>query len=400
MSSENILNFSDAGIGWNLVMNIVSGVLLLSVCLLIDYRVFTLVIHKFKSSNVKQLRPPIDVDDDVKAETDKVKSMSNQQIKNSSLVLRGLTKFYQNVLAVNQLHLAVDSSECFGLLGVNGAGKTSTFKMMVGDELISSGDAWIKGSNLKTHAEKVQKSYCPQFDALMLDLSGRETLEIFCLIRGIPRFEIPNVIDKLSSELGFQRYLDKKAKVYSGGNKRKLSTAIALLGNPVIIFLDEPTTGIDPAAKRKLWDIVNETRKSGKAVVLTSHSMEEAEALCTRLAIMVDGQFKCLGNAQHLKNKFAKGFVLIIKIDRDVDAELLAHVKNRVLQSFPSALFKERFMKLMTFHVTDDSLKWSEAFASMTEIRNELPISDFTLSQMSLEQVFIFFVKHSQKISE
>lgn len=393
------MNFSETGIGWNLLLNTISGVLMLSLCLLIDYRVFTLITHKFKSRNVRQLSEPNDVDDDVKAESDKVKRMSNQQINDSRLVLRGLTKFYQDILAVNQLHLAVNAYECFGLLGVNGAGKTSTFKMMVGDELISSGDAWIKGSNLKTHAENVQKSYCPQFDALLFDLTGRENLNIFCLIRGIPRRDIPSIIEKLSSELGFHKYLDKKAKVYSGGNKRKLSTAIALLGDPSIIFLDEPTTGIDPAAKRKLWDIVNETRKLGKAVVLTSHSMEEAEALCTRLAVMVDGQFKCLGNPQHLKNKFAKGFVLVIKINDD-DDKLMTNVTNRVVESFPSAVLKERFMQLMTFHVTDDSLKWSEAFANMTKIRNELPISDFTLSQMSLEQVFIFFVKHSKKISE
>lgn len=371
--------------------------------------------YKLKKETLKP--PPIrsDIDDDVKNEIDKVKALTTPQIEQRNLVLRGITKFYDKLLAVNQIHLEVDSSECFGLIGVNvklsnnqiqsnfesfsfsqGAGKTTTFKMMIGDERISSGDAWMRGVSMKQHTEKVLKSYCPQFDALLLDLTGRESLKIFSLLRGIPRSEIGDIINKLSTQLDFKQHLDKKAKAYSGGNKRKLSTAIALLGEPFIIFLDEPSTGMDPKAKRKLWDIVNKTRNDGKSVILTSHSMEECEALCTRLAIMVDGEFKCLGSVQHLKNKFAKGFTLTIRMEREDDQALLDEVKQRVSHEFPSAVLKEQFLKLLTFHINDANFRWSQAFAVMTNMKSEVAISDFVLSQMSLEQVFLFFSRNAE----
>lgn len=143
----------------------------------------------------------------------------------------------------------------------------------------------MQGISLKTNMKEVHKriGYCPQFDALIDDLTGRETLRLFALSRGIPRFKLEDVIKKLSTDLNFAKHLDKLVRAYSGGNKRKLSTAVALLGNPVIIYLDEPTTGMDPGAKRNLWDVMCNVRDSGKTIVLTSHSMEECEALCTRL---------------------------------------------------------------------------------------------------------------------
>jgi ATP-binding cassette, subfamily A (ABC1), member 3 len=251
------------------------------------------------------------------------------------------------------------------MLGVNGAGKTSTFKMLTGDETISSGEAWVDGISIKTNMNKVHQriGYCPQFDALIDDLTGRETLKIFALLRGVPRSEIARVSLQLADELNFTKHLDKLTKAYSGGNKRKLSTALALIGDPSVVYLDEPTSGMvrssstitiefcvnfiqfqDVGARRQLWNMVIKARNAGKSVVLTSHSMEECEALCTRLAIMVNGEFKCLGSTQHLKNKFSKGFFLTIKIGSENRAEDLiekiANVKQFVSQNFSSAVLK------------------------------------------------------------
>lgn len=370
-----------------------SGLLFLSICLMIDFRVFESFKYKFTSQSPPLLTRNDYIDDDVQAEIDRVKNLTTSQIADSNLVLKGLTKYYSKFLAVNQIYLDVDSSECFGLIGINGAGKTSTFKMMIGDEFISHGDVWMRGLSIKNHGDKLPKSYCPQFDALLMDLTGRELLKIFSLIRGIPRGEIANQIEKLSMELDFHKHLDKKAKVYSGGNKRKLSAAISLLGDPNLIFLDEPSTGMDPKAKRKLWDAVNKARNAGKSVILTSHSMDECEALCTRLAIMVDGEFKCLGSVQHLKNKFAKGFILTIKMKQENDVDLSV-VKQQVELSFPSATVKEEHSKLLTFHIIDVNFKWSHAFGVMIRMKEDIEgMSDFILSQMSLEQVFLFFSK-------
>lgn len=180
---------------------------------------------------------------------------------------------------------------------------------MTGDENISYGEAWVKGISLKTNMTRVhqQIGYCPQFDALIEDLTGREILRMFCLIRGVKHTNINSLSLKLANELNFIKHIDKKVSEYSGGNKRKLSTAVALIGNPSVVYLDEPTTGMDPGAKRQLWNMICKIRESGKTIILTSHSMEECEALCTKLAIMVNGEFKCIGSTQYLKNKFSKG---------------------------------------------------------------------------------------------
>lgn len=191
--------------------------------------------------------------------------------------------------------------------------------MLTGDEKISSGEAWLRGISLKSNMNRVHKAigYCPQFDALLEDLTGRQTLSMFCLLRGVPRGQVTALMMRLANDLNFLQHLDKNVSEYSGGNKRKLSTAIALIGNPVVIYLDEPTTGMDPGAKRHLWNLISKVRTSGKSVVLTSHSMEECEALCTRLAIMVNGEFKCLGSTQYLKNKFSYGYTLSVKVLRN-----------------------------------------------------------------------------------
>ncbi|KAG5670264.1 hypothetical protein PVAND_000541 [Polypedilum vanderplanki] len=200
--------------------------------------------------------------------------------QNYNLVMKNVSKYYGDFLAVNQLCIGIGSGECFGLLGMNGAGKTSSFKMLTGDVKISNGEAYVQGISLKMNMKEVHEriGYCPQFDALIDDLTGRETLKLFALSRGIPKYK-----------------LNEQVKAYSGGNKRKLSTAVALLGNPVIVYLDEPTTGMDVGSKRNLWDVMCNVRNAGKTIVLTTHSMEEVEALCTRLAIMVKWSVQVFG---------------------------------------------------------------------------------------------------------
>uniref|UniRef100_A0A182UD52 ABC transporter domain-containing protein n=1 Tax=Anopheles melas TaxID=34690 RepID=A0A182UD52_9DIPT len=339
-------------------------------------------------------------DDDVLEEKRRVKSLSDGELANKNLVASDLTKYYGKFLAVNQLSVSVEGSECFGLLGVNGAGKTSTFKMLTGDENISAGEAWVKGISLKSNLNQVHKviGYCPQFDALLEDLTGRETMKIFALLRGIPQQEIALETVRLAEELNFMKHIDKRVKEYSGGNKRKLSTALALLANPAVVYLDEPTTGMDPGAKRHLWNVIINVKKAGKSIVLTSHSMEECEALCTRLAIMVNGEFKCIGSTQHLKNKFSKGYFLTIKLNRTGDGSTANDepVRQFVAQNFAQAVLKEEYHDSLTYHITQSELKWSSMFGLMEEAKRTLDIEDYALGQTSLEQVFLFFTKYQR----
>merc|ERR1719483_315875 len=176
--------------------------------------------------------------------------------------------------------------------------------------------------------------YCPQFDALDPLLTGREHLEFYARVRGISPREVKSVAGWAISRLGLTRWADRISSSYSGGNKRKLSTAIALIGNPPIIFLDEPTTGMDPKARRFLWNCINSIVRAGRSVILTSHSMEECEALCSRLAIMVNGSFKCLGSTQHLKNRFGNGYTVILRVSGDNPD--MSPVERFMMETFPS----------------------------------------------------------------
>ncbi|KAL1402783.1 hypothetical protein pipiens_019647 [Culex pipiens pipiens] len=299
------------------------------------------------------------------------------------------------------MSVSVEHSQCFGLLGVNGAGKTSTFKMLTGDEDISSGDAWVNGISLRTDMTTVhqQIGYCPQFDALIDDLTGRETLMIFALLRGIPKDEVSMVGLRLAEDLNFMKHIDKRTKQYSGGNKRKLSTALALMGRPTVVYLDEPTTGMDPGAKRQLWDVVCKERSAGKSIVLTSHSMEECEALCTKLAIMVNGEFKCIGSTQHLKNKFSNGYYLTVKLKKkttESGPDKVAEIKNYIVAKIPEAELKEEYMESLTYQIPKTDIRWSTMFGIMEQAKRELDIEDYVLGQTSLEQVFLSFTKYQR----
>ncbi|VFV28390.1 low quality protein: atp-binding [Lynx pardinus] len=291
---------------------------------------------------------PVEDDVDVASERQRV---LRGDADNDMVKIENLTKVYKSrkigrILAVDRLCLGVRPGECFGLLGVNGAGKTSTFKMLTGDESTTGGEAFVNGHSVLKELLQVQQSlgYCPQFDALFDELTAREHLQLYTRLRGIPWKDEARVVKWALEKLELSKYADKPAGTYSGGNKRKLSTAIALIGYPAFIFLDEPTTGMDPKARRFLWNLILDLIKTGRSVVLTSHSMEECEALCTRLAIMVNGRLRCLGSIQHLKNRLFRARpaptelrALVADEPEDLDTEdegLISFEEERAQLSF------------------------------------------------------------------
>ncbi|KAJ6625434.1 hypothetical protein lerEdw1_014788, partial [Lerista edwardsae] len=285
--------------------------------------------------------PVLPEDRDVADERKKVLESPSSSLSslNSPLVIKELTKVYSSRdshLAVDRISLAVNKGECFGLLGFNGAGKTTTFKMLTGDESITSGDAYVDGHSILANIKKVQQriGYCPQFDALLDHMTGRETLSMYARLRGIPERYIGSCVENMLRGLLLEPHADKlwwqqaKTECRDCPDRRP----------PPVIFLDEPSTGMDPVARRLLWDAVTRTRECGKSIIITSHSMEECEALCTRLAIMVNGQFKCLGSPQHLKSKFGSGYTLLAKTHSEEEDNLQAF-KAFVEKTFPGASF-------------------------------------------------------------
>lgn len=239
------MNFDEYGLGTGILFTYFTAIFYFTILFLIDLKILSNLKYKLFPSKVTPKSPP-NVDEDVRDENQNVRNTPIQQLLDQNvLVLKDLTKNYKSFTAVNGLNLTVKSSECFGLLGVNGAGKTTTFKMMTGDEMISYGDGWIDRFSIKNEMKKVQRciGYCPQFDALIDNLTARETLKIFGLIRGVPKMDCNLTAEKLARDFDFTEHLDKEVRQLSGGNKRKLSTAIALIGDAPILFLDEPTTG-------------------------------------------------------------------------------------------------------------------------------------------------------------
>ncbi|NXC50112.1 ABCAD protein, partial [Penelope pileata] len=318
---------------------------------------------------------------------------------NDVLLLYNLRKCYGSFskknTVVENISLGIPRGECFGLLGTNGAGKSTTFKMLTGDIIPSAGRAVIRtptGSEmdiLSASSEGILVGYCPQQDALDDLLTGWEHLYYYCTLRGIPKQHICKVAEDLVNQLQLSAHADKLVRTYSAGTKRKLSTALALVGKPQILLLDEPSSGMDPCSKRYLWKTILKEVQDGCAAVLTSHSMEECEALCTRLAIMVNGSFKCLGSPQHIKNRFGDGYSVKIWLSKEISYRRT--ILDCLQLHFPGAQFKGQHLNLLEYHVPRSEGCLAELFRVLENHKAFLQIKHYSISQTTLEQVFSSF---------
>lgn len=229
--------------------------------------------------------------------------------------------------AVQGVSFGLDYGECFALLGVNGAGKSTTFKSLTRDIVPTTGDIKIQGFDVQKDFTSARKliGYCPQHDAIFPLMTVEEHLWFYARVKGIHPNRRVEAVEKAIQDLNLQDHRKKPSGTLSGGNKRKLSVAMAIIGNPPIILLDEPSAGMDPQARRFMWMVVEKISQRDKksAVILTTHSMEEAEALATKLGIMVrGGKFRCFGTSQHVKSKYGTGYELEIKVKKAPLAEL------------------------------------------------------------------------------
>uniref|UniRef100_A0AAX7T7K5 P-type phospholipid transporter n=1 Tax=Astatotilapia calliptera TaxID=8154 RepID=A0AAX7T7K5_ASTCA len=328
----------------------------------------------------------------------------NQTMTDFIFVLMFSCQTYTGTIipAVDRICVGVSPGECFGLLGVNGAGKTTTFKMLTGDINVTSGEASVAGHSILTNILDVHQNmgYCPQFDAIDELLTGREHLHLYARLRGVPESEISRVAEWAIQKLGLSEYAGHSAGTYSGGNRRKLSTAIAMIGCPALVLLDEPTTGMDPLSRRFLWNSIMSVIQDKRAVVLTSHSMEECEALCTRLAIMVNGSFKCLGTIQHLKYKFGDGYVVTMKIraSKPGCAPDLNPAEAFMESTFPGCIQREKHYNTLQYKISSSSL--ARIFQMVLANKEKLKIEDYSVSQTTLDQVFVNFAKQQSREDE
>ena len=233
--------------------------------------------------------------------------------------IKNLTKKYKDIVAVDNLSLTVFKGELFSLLGVNGAGKTTTIKMLSCLTQPTSGDAYLNGKSVCLQASEVKKliAVSPQETAIARGLSVKENLELISGVYGFSKEKQHKKISELTNLLGLDSVINKKAGKLSGGWQRRLSIAMALISEPQILFLDEPTLGLDVLARSELWDIIR-ALKSKITIILTTHYMEEAEALSDRIAIMKDGKLIICDTSQQIKeiagtDNFEQAFIHIVK---------------------------------------------------------------------------------------
>ena len=228
-----------------------------------------------------------------------------------------LTKKYKDKTAVNSLNLTVEKGELYALLGVNGAGKSTTIKMLSCLAPVSEGDAFLCGNSVVSDSMKVKQiiNVSPQETAVAEKLTVRENLELIARIYGFSKADAVQKAEDFIQKFGMQEYAKSRAKTLSGGWQRRLSIAMALITEPEILFLDEPTLGLDVLARRELWKVI-EKLKGKITIVLTTHYLEEAEALSDRIGIMTKGELKAVGTADELKkladtDNFEEAFIRI-----------------------------------------------------------------------------------------
>ena len=230
-----------------------------------------------------------------------------------------LSKRYKDILAVDALDLTVEQGELFALLGVNGAGKTTAIKMLSCLTRPSAGEAWLDGKSILSQAAEVKQriGVSPQETAVAPNLTAEENLLLMCGVHGFSKEKSRQKAAELAAQLGLAPILHRRAGKLSGGWQRRLSIAMALVSQPEILFLDEPTLGLDVLARSDLWDTVR-SLKGRITIVLTTHYLEEAEALSDRVGVMKDGRLLALGTPEELKrqtgsDRFEEAFVKLVK---------------------------------------------------------------------------------------
>jgi len=319
---------------------------------------------------------------------------------------------YKPKKALRGVSLSINTGETFGLLGKNGAGKTTFLGILTGEIISSGGEAFVASHNVTgldsdgVALSRKHIGFCPQEDPLLEKMTGRETLEMFGKLRGIRNDDLTIVVNDLLMALTLAPYADKVVEGYSGGNKRKLSLGCALIGDPQVLFIDEASSGVDPVSRRKLWNLLSMIAVD-RSIIITTHSMEEAEALCTRIGIIVNGQMTALGSVQHLKSKILDGYIIDIQCASDAPLESLNMVKAHVKNAIERCELDEQHGRFLRFSVKRrttltrtessesstafNSYSLSKIFKTLLEAKANpaLKIQDYLVSQCSLEQVFV-----------
>uniref|UniRef100_A0ACD5ZUL1 Uncharacterized protein n=1 Tax=Avena sativa TaxID=4498 RepID=A0ACD5ZUL1_AVESA len=342
---------------------------------------------------------------DATQEREVVEQLLLQPNANHAIICDNIKKVYHgkdgnpDKLAVRGLSLALPKGQCFGMLGPNGAGKTSFISMMIGLIPPTSGTAYVHGMDIRTDMNDIYTTMgvCPQHDLLWETLTGREHLLFYGRLKNLKGAALLKATDDSlkSVNLFLGGVGNKQVGKYSGGMKRRLSVAISLIGDPKVVFMDEPSTGLDPASRNNLWSVVKEAKKN-RAIILTTHSMEEAEVLCDRLGIFVGGGFQCIGNPKELKGRYGGTYVFTMTTSSEHEQE----VEQLVRRLSPSANRIYHISGTQKFELPKQEVKIADVFHEVENAKSRFSIHAWGLADTTLEDVFIKVANGAQAFNE
>lgn len=338
---------------------------------------------------------------DVSQEREKVEQLLLESGANHAIICDNLRKVYPGrdgnpeKIAVKGLSLALSHGECFGMLGPNGAGKTSFISMMIGLTVPTSGTAFVEGLDIRTDMDGIYTSMgvCPQHDLLWETLTGREHLLFYGRLKNLKGAALTQAVEESlkSVNLFHGGVGNKQAGKYSGGMKRRLSVAISLIGDPKVVYMDEPSTGLDPASRNNLWNVVKRA-KQGRAIILTTHSMEEAEVLCDRLGIFVDGSLQCIGNPKELKARYGGSYVFTMTTSSNHEEE----VESLVRHLSPNTNKIYQISGTQKFELPKQEVRIADVFQAVENAKSRFTVQAWGLADTTLEDVFIKVARGAQ----
>uniref|UniRef100_A0AAX7TC11 Cholesterol transporter ABCA5 n=1 Tax=Astatotilapia calliptera TaxID=8154 RepID=A0AAX7TC11_ASTCA len=363
---------------------------------------FSLISSQSKAKVERNLEEGQNEDEDVQMERARVKeALSCQSCEEKPVVVvsnlkkqykgrrEGFSLSKKRKLATKNVSFCVRKGEVLGLLGPNGAGKSTIMHMLAGDTDPTAGQVLL--GDYSTEFRSVDNplehvGYCPQVNPLWPRVTLQEHLEIYAAIKGLKGEDV------VVNALELKDHLHKQAKTLSAGLKRKLCFALSMIGNPQIVLLDEPSSGMDPKSKQPAF------KNRQRGAILTTHYMEEAEAVCDRVAIMVSGQLRCIGSIQHLKGKYGRGYSLEVKLREELTGlQQVALLHKEILRIFPHAARQESFATLMVYKIPmEDVQSLAKSFSQLESAKQTFNFEEYNFSQSTLEQVFMEFAKEQE----